>query len=171
MMRRIAKVGITIATVAAVSLGFQRAQAAEDAAALAKALPEATVSLEQGLTASEREGKPISGKFEIEDGALQLSVYTVKGGKFSEVIVDHKSAAIKKAEPITEGEDLKDAKEQDEAMNAAKVSLSSATAQAVNANAGYRAVSAVPALKNGHPVAEVRLTNGTMVKAVEQKLD
>jgi hypothetical protein len=171
MMRRMTKVVITIATVAAVSLGFQRAQAAEDAAALAKALPDATVSLEQALTASEREGKPISGKFEIEDGALQLSVYTVKGGKFSEVIVDHKSAAIKKAEPITEGEDLEDAKKQDEAMNAAKASLSAATAQAVNANAGYRAVSVIPTTKNGQPVAEIRLTDGTMVKEVEQKLD
>lgn len=170
-MHRITRTGVSIAAVAVVSLGLQRAQAAEDAAALGKALPDATVSLEQGLTASEREGKPITGNFEIEDGALQLSVYTVKDGKFNEVIVDHKSAAIKKAEPITEGEDLKDAKEQDSAMNTAKVALSSATTQAVNASAGYRAVSAVPAIKNGHPVAEIRLTNGTMVKAVEQKLD
>jgi hypothetical protein len=135
-MRRIAKAGFILSVVATVSFGFQRAQAAEDAAALAKALPEATVSLEQGLTTSEREGKPISGKFEIEDGALQLSVYTARDGKFTEVIVDHKSAAIKKAEPITEGEDLKDAKEQDAAMNAAKVPLTAATAQAVRANAG-----------------------------------
>jgi len=130
-----------------------------------------TVSLEQGLTASEREGKPISGKYEIEDGALQLSVYTARDRKFTEVIVDHKSAAINKAKPITEGEDFESAKAQDDAMNAAEISLSSATAQAVNVNAGYRAVSAIPAIKNGHPVAETRLTNGTMVKAVEQKLD
>jgi hypothetical protein len=65
------------------------AKAAEDAGALA--LPEATVSLEQGLTVSEREGKPVSGKFEIEDGMLQLSVYTARGGTFSEMILDHKS--------------------------------------------------------------------------------
>jgi hypothetical protein len=171
MTRWITKIGVGIAAVAAVSLGSQRAQAAEDAAALAKALSDARVSLEQGLTASEREGKPISGKFEIEDGALQLSVYTAKDGKFSEVIVDYKSAAIKKAEPITDADDLKDAKKQDEAMNATKVPLSTATAQAVNANTGYRAVSAIPAIKNGHPVAEVRLTSGTTVKAVEEKLD
>jgi hypothetical protein len=84
-MRRITKAGFILAAVATVSFGFQRAQAAEDAAALAKALPETTVSLEQGLTTSEREGKPISGKFEIEDGALQLSVYTAKDGKFGHV--------------------------------------------------------------------------------------
>src|SRR5690242_9694338 len=104
-MDRIIKTRLTMAAVVAVSLGSYRTQAAEDAAALIKALPDATVSLEQGLTASEREGKPISGKFEIEDGALQLSVYMVKDGKFTEVIVDHKSAVIKKAEPITKEED------------------------------------------------------------------
>ncbi|HEY7579949.1 MAG TPA: hypothetical protein VH855_20365 [Acetobacteraceae bacterium] len=171
MMRGIIKIGLTLAAVVAVSFGPRLAQAAEDVAALAKALPDATVSLEQGLRASEREGKPISGKFELEDGALQLSVYTAKAGKFSEVIVDHKSAAIKKAEPITNAEDLKDAKEQEQAMNAAKASLSTATAQAVRENAGYRAVSVIPAVRSGHPVAEVRLTNGTTIKAIEQKLD
>jgi hypothetical protein len=51
--------------------------------------------LDQGLKASEREGKPISGKYEIADGALQLSVYTIKGNQLSEVIDDHKTGAIK----------------------------------------------------------------------------
>src|SRR6266481_1572392 len=54
-------------------------RAEDNPAALAKALPEASVSLDQGLKASEREGKPISGKYEIEDGALQLSVYAMEG--------------------------------------------------------------------------------------------
>ena len=40
----------------------------KDRAELAKGLKAATVSLEEGLTASEREGKPISGKFEVEEG-------------------------------------------------------------------------------------------------------
>src|SRR5215471_3537894 len=74
----------------------------QDPAALAKVLPQATVSLEQGIKASERAGKPISAKFEIEHGALQLSVYTEKAGKFSEVIVDHKTGAVKKSEAITD---------------------------------------------------------------------
>jgi hypothetical protein len=56
------------------------------------------VSLDQGLKASEGEGKPISAKFELEHGALQLSVHTMKGDKFSEVVVDHKAGSIKKAE-------------------------------------------------------------------------
>ena len=91
-------------------------RAEENPGALAKALGEASVSLDQGLKASESEGKPISGKYELEDGALQLSVYTTKGDQFSEVIVDYKTGAIKKAEKITDPDDLKDAKEQSEAI-------------------------------------------------------
>jgi len=54
----------------------------KDRAELAKAVAAAKVSLEQGLSTSAHEGKPISAKFEIEDGKLQLSVYTAKGDKF-----------------------------------------------------------------------------------------
>ena len=78
-----------------------------NAARLAKALAEASGSLDQGLKASESEGKPISGKFESQNGALQLSVYTMKQDQFSEVAVDHKSGSIKKSEPITDPDDLK----------------------------------------------------------------
>ena len=41
--------------------------AADDAAPLAAALKDTTVTLQGGLKASEREGIPISAKFEIED--------------------------------------------------------------------------------------------------------
>src|SRR5215471_3991668 len=102
MIKRIA-VAVLLGTVFGFT-GFSAPATAEeqDAAALAKALPQATVSLEQGIKASEREGKPISAKFEIEHGALQLSVYTEKGGKFSEVVVDHKTGTVKKSEAITD---------------------------------------------------------------------
>ena len=139
--------------------------------ALAKALSEASVSLDQGLKASEGEGKPISGKFEIDDGALQLSVYTMKGDQFAEVIVDHKSGSIKKSEPITDSDDLKEAKEQGEAMAKAKLSLAAAVASAVKANDGFRAVSAVPKLDGGQPVASVTLMKGEEVKKETEKLD
>jgi len=164
---------LSLAATGILAVGFlaPTAHAAEDAAALAKALSGATVTLQQGLTASEREGKPISGKYELEDGALQLSVYTAKSGKFTEVIVDHTSGAIKKAEEITDADDLKDAKEQNEAMGAAKVSLSSAAGQAATANTGYSVVRAIPTIKSGHPVADIRLMKGETVKEVEQKLD
>jgi hypothetical protein len=83
---------------------------------LAEALESVRVSLDDGLQESEAQGTPISGKFEMEDGKLQLSVYTMKDGKFLEVIVDHKTGKIAKAEPITGGDDLTAAKAQAEAM-------------------------------------------------------
>src|SRR5438034_7414217 len=45
-------------------------------AAVAKAVMSARVSLERGLVASASHGQPISAKFELEEGKLQLSVYT-----------------------------------------------------------------------------------------------
>jgi hypothetical protein len=169
MMRKSLAIGILFAGVLAVA--GMSARAEENPAALAKALSAASVSLDQGLKASEGEGKPISGKFEIADGALQLSVYTMKGDKFTEVIVDHKSGSIKKSEPITDADDLKAAKEQGEAMGKAKLSLSAAVASAVKANSGFRAVSAVPMLEGGQPVASVTLMKGEEVKKVNEKLD
>jgi len=142
-----------------------------DPAAMAKALPEATVSLDQGLKASARDGTPISGKYEIEHGALQLSVYTMKGTNFSEVIVDHKSGAIKKSDPITDANDMKAAKDQAAAMAKAKRPLDVATANAVKGNAGYRAVSVEPKVDGGRPVATVVLMKGQDVKKVTEKLD
>ena len=140
-------------------------------AELAKALKEAKISLQRGLTASAKAGKPISAKYEVEHGKLQLSVYTMKGDKFSEVIVDHKSGKVSKTEPITQGDDFSHAKAQSEAMAKAKRSLDAAATEAVKANNGYRAVSVMPALKDGHPVAEVELVKGTDWKTVSEKLD
>jgi hypothetical protein len=42
---------------------------ADDPQALAAALKDATATLQGGLKASEREGTPISAKFEIDDGS------------------------------------------------------------------------------------------------------
>jgi hypothetical protein len=155
--------------------GYRRfvrlAEEEDNPAALAKALSEASVSLEQGLKASESEGKPISGKFEVQDGALQLSVYTMKGDQFAEVLVDYKSGSIKKSEPITDPDDLKEGKEQGEAMGKAKLSLSTAVTNAVKANSEFRAVSAVPMLDGGKPMASVTLMKGEEVKKATEKLD
>ncbi len=79
----------------------------KERAELAKAVTEANVSLDQGLSASAREGEPISAKFEIEDGKLQLSVYTAKGDTFSEVVVDHntgKAVASRNSRQSSEGQ-------------------------------------------------------------------
>ena len=144
---------------------------AKEHAELEKALKDAKVPLERGLTASAKEGKPISAKYEVEDGKLQLSVYTMKGDKFSEVIVDHKTGKIEKAEPITKDDDLTHAKEQSTAMAKAKRSLGAAASEAVKENKGYRVVSVFPTLKDGHPVADVTLVKGNEWKTVSEKLD
>jgi hypothetical protein len=138
--------------------------------ALAEALEDTTVSLQQGLTAAKSKGRPISAKFEMEDGKLQLSVYAAKGGKFSEVIVDHTTGKVAKSEPITEGDDLTEAKAQSAAMAKTKTSLKAATDKAVNASAGFRAVSVTPTLKSGHGVASVTLLKGNQTKTVEEPL-
>ena len=65
----------------AVSLCFVSILHAQVDAKLADAAKHAKVALDAGLKASEREGKPISGKFELDEGKLQLSVYTEKAGK------------------------------------------------------------------------------------------
>lgn len=140
-------------------------------AELAKALKGVKTSLEKGLSASESQGKPISGKFEVEDGKLQLSVYTMKGDKFSEVIVDHKTGKVGKTEAITGGDDLTAAKAQSGAMAKAKLSLRAATENAVKANKGFRAVSVAPSVKDGHPVADITLVKGDEFKTVSEKLD
>jgi hypothetical protein len=140
-------------------------------AELAKALKDAKISLQRGLSASAKEGKPISAKYELEEGKLQLSVYTMKGDKFSEVIVDHKTGKVAKAESITQGDDLTHAKAQSEAMAKAKRSLDAAASEAVKENKGYRVVSVTPALKDGRPVADVILVKGSEWKTVAEKLD
>ena len=146
-------------------------EANQEQAALAKALGSAKVSLQQGFIASEREGQPISGKFEVEDGKLQLSVYTAKEGKYFEVIVDHMTGTIVKVEPITEGEDLAHATSQKKAMEKAKIRLSDATAKARGQVTGVLAVSATPELKGDRPAAEVVLLTGARFSEVAEPLD
>ena len=73
-----------------------------DEAALAAAMKNASATLQGGLKASEAQGTPISAKFEIEDGKLQLSIYTMKGNDFVEIVADPNTGAIAKAEKITD---------------------------------------------------------------------
>src|SRR6266849_10857839 len=169
------KTALTLAFLVAwmftVPTGWAQKSADAEHAELAKALRDAKISLQRGLTASTKEGRPISAKYEVEHGKLQLSVYTMKGDKFSEVIVDHKTGKVAKAEPIGKADDLKAAKAQSEAMAKAKRSLEAAAAAAVKENKGFRAVSVMPAMKDDHPVAEVTLVRGTAWKTLSEKLD
>jgi uncharacterized membrane protein YkoI len=148
----------------------EAAEAAKNAAVLATAMKEAKVSLASGLQASEKEGRPISGKFEVEDGKLQLSVYTMKGDKFFEVVVDHRSGKIMKTEPISSGDDLAEAKKQAEAMAKAKRSLREVVASAEKANPGFKAVGIEAELRNGTAQADVALLKGAESMHIEEKL-
>jgi hypothetical protein len=143
----------------------------KERAELARALKGAKVSLKQGIVASAPKGRPISGKFEVEDGKLQLSIYTAKGGGFSEVAVDPKSGRVAKVEAIEDGEDLTAAKAQADAMAKAKRPLGGAVDAAVKKNPGFRPVSVIPALKDGHPVADVILIKGGEFKTASERLD
>src|SRR5438552_16976208 len=95
-------VGLVVLLLVATAPQAQQPQAqqygAKGEAKLAKAVSGAKISLAKGLAASAREGKPISAKFELEHGVLQLSVYTAKSGQFSEVIVDYTTGKEAKVE-------------------------------------------------------------------------
>ena len=95
------KIPIASLSVLAIALWAIPASAAmtdKEKAELAPIVANAKVTLEEGLKTSKKNGKPVSAKFEIENGKPQLSIYTVKdGNKYSEVIVDHSTGEIVKA--------------------------------------------------------------------------
>lgn len=147
----------------------------QEQAELANALSGVKVSLQQGFAASEREGQPISGKFEMDEGNLQLSFYTAKEGKFFEVIVDHMTGAIAKVEPITGGDDLAHAKSQKAAMDRAKVKLEDAATKAKGQAKGEAGevlvVSTMPELKDDRPEATIVLLQGKKFSTASERLD
>jgi hypothetical protein len=147
------------------------ADEAAEQAAVAKQLPSVKVSLQQGLTAAAGQGVPISGKFEVEEGTFQLSIYTMQGGSFFEVVVDHATGKVAKSELISEKEDLAEAKSQSAAMAKAKVTLKAAVDKAEQGLAGSRAVSVTSERKGGHPVAVVSLLKGGKSSSVSEPLE
>jgi hypothetical protein len=143
----------------------------DDAAAMAAALKETKLTLQDGLKAGEREGQPISAQFEMDEGKLRLSVYTSKGDDFTEVVADPKTGAVVKSEKITDNDELNDAADQKAAMAKATVSLLAAADAAVKDNAGSLAIAIFPDLRDGHAIAEVILLQGATAKTVTAKLD
>ena len=170
-MKRSIAMAITVAWLWSGQPAWAQKDEANEHAELAKALSAAKVSLQTGLSASATAGTPISAKYEVEDGKLQLSVYTAKDGKFSELLVDYVNGKVTKAVPITEGDDLAAAKSQSAALATAKTSLKEAVGKAAAQSASARVVSAVPSQKDGHPVASIVLLDGERFKTVQQPLD
>jgi hypothetical protein len=171
MNRRTIMLMATLSLVAFSSGYVLGADEHEKQQALIKSIGRAKITLQQGLTAAEAQGQPISGKFEVEDGKLQLSVYTAKDGKFSEVLVDYETGKVAKSEPITEGDDLAAAKSQSAAIAKAKSSLKAAVDKALGQSAGFRPVSVTSNMKDGRPVASVVLLKGEEFKTVQEQLE
>jgi hypothetical protein len=142
-----------------------------DLGAVARSMPSAKITLRQGLTASESEGRPISGKFDVDDGPFQLSIYTVKGGQFYKVEVDHITGVIVKTERISQVDNLAFAKSQAVAMAKAKTRLTTAIANAERGLTGYRAISVAPELREGHTIAVVTLLKGDKIESVTVSLE
>lgn len=138
---------------------------------LIKLLGASKINLQRGLAASEQQGQPISAKFEVDEGKLQLSVYTVKEGKFFEALINYTTGQLLRVEPITEGDDLAAANSQSAAMAKAKTTLKEAVDKAAAQSANARVVSAMPSLKDGRPVVSIALLDGEQFKTVQQPLD
>jgi hypothetical protein len=154
------------------NIAFSANDEDESQEALIKLLDDAKIELQQGLVAGEQEGQPISAKFEVDEGKLQLSIYTAKDGRFSEVLVDYVTGKVLKVEPISGGDDFTAASEQSAAMAKAKISLKSAVDRTMTESAkNIRIVRAVPSLKDGHPVASIDVLNYNQIKAIQQPLD
>jgi hypothetical protein len=174
MKRKFSRLIFATSVFALLASLFVPAQAADEAqerVALAEALTGAKVTLHNGLQTSASQGKPISAKFEVDDAKLQLSIYTVKGDGFSEVVINPTSGKVEKAETITDKEDLEHATAQKAATDKAKITLLEAADKALKSNGGYRAVSIFPQMKGDHPVADVTLVRGNAFKTVTEPLD
>src|SRR6516162_4268683 len=172
MVSRALRLLLLVAAAGLWGIGAGPARAQDDEIeAMAAALKDTSFTLQDGLKAGEREGQPISAQFEIDDGKLQVSVYTAKGDEFVEVIADPKTGTVVKSEKITDDNDLSDAVDQKAAMAKATTSLFAAADAAVKDNAGFRAVAIFPDLRDDHPIAEVTLLQGTTTQKVTKKLD
>jgi hypothetical protein len=154
---------LTMFVVASMIVGFSGFVLAQDQddesdpVILRIALADAPTTLQRGMAVSEQHGKPISAKFEMPSGDLQLSVYTAITDGFVETVLDPKTGTVLSVKPIADAEDLADARAQKAAMDKATASLIAAADKAVNQNAGSRAVSIMPELQNGEAVAKVKL--------------
>jgi hypothetical protein len=128
-------------------------------------------ALEDGLKASERLGKPISAKFGAQHGVVYLCISIAKNDGFSEVILYPTIRMITEVVEVTDVATLKIAEEQKLVMGRVSMSLLSATANALKAHDGFRAVSVFPILEEGNPIAVVTLLKNGEFKIVTEELN
>lgn len=151
--------------------GAAIADEGHDLLALAQLLPSAKITLQRGMTVSEKKGQPISGKYQVEGRRLRLVIYTANGATIQEIAVDYTTGNVTQSDPVSEADTLSAAKAQLAAMAKATTTLKEAVVKAEQDFPGYRAVSAVPLLKHQHPFAMVMLVKGTYFKAVPESLE
>ncbi|HKC59716.1 MAG TPA: hypothetical protein VKB92_06505 [Myxococcales bacterium] len=168
----IAGLALPLRWAAADAVAADKTPSSQGKADLARALKGTHMSLAEGFAVAQREGTPISGKYELERGALQLSVYTLREGRLSEVIVDYATGAVARVEAI-EGRNARSAHaaEQRDAMAKARRSLQAVATDASEANPGFTVVSVMPSLEDGRPIAVVTLVRDEDWKNVRDSLD
>jgi hypothetical protein len=126
--------------------------------------------LEDGLEAAGPVGRPISAKFEIDKGRLQLSVYATTGEGYAEVLVSTNTGVLMATEKMTDSEDLEAAAAQKKAMEPATTTLAAVTKRAIQQNSGSRAVSVIPEMQAGQPIAKVTLLASGGLETVSEDL-
>jgi len=146
-------------------------QATKAQAAVASAMGSAKhVALADAIQTASATGKPISARYEFEDGKLKLSVFIEKDGGFTELFFDHMTGKVSQTDKITGGDDLKEAKAESKVAAKAKKNLAAAVAAAVAANPGYVAVDATPELQGKAPVADITLMKDGRFKSVSEPI-
>jgi len=147
------------------------AQATKAQAAVAAAMRGAKhVALADAIETASASGKPISARYEFEDGKLKLSVFIEKAGAYSEIFFDHITGKVAQIDKITGGDDLKDAKAQSKVSAKAKKSLAAALTKALAANPGYTAVDVTPVFEGKLPVADITLMKDGQFKGVSEPI-
>jgi hypothetical protein len=147
------------------------AQATKQQAAVAAAMRGAKhVALGDAIATASASGKPISARYEFEDGKLKLSVFIEKAGVFTELFFDHMTGKVAQIDKITGGDDLKDARAQNKVSAKAKKPLAEALAKALAANPGYTAVDVTPVFEGKTPVADITLMKDGQFKSVSEPI-
>jgi hypothetical protein len=162
--------GVTVLAVWGLACIQTRAEE-KDMAALAAGMKDVPATMEQGLVSAAKSGRPISAKFEMDDGEVAFSIYVERSDGFREIVMNPRSGIAAGASILSEDEDLKDARAQSAAMAKANATLLVTARNAVAGNAGARVISVYPELQNGQAVAIVTLLRDDKFTKVTEKLD
>ena len=159
-----------VVAAATVSTAAPAGDISQSHTALAAAFKNVKGTLESGLKAAEQMGTPISAKFILEHTILRLSLWIAKDDGFSEFNLYPAIGMINEVVDIADPEKIEAATAQKLAVASATISLVSATESAVKVNKGFRAISVLPMLSEGRPVAVVTLLGPDEFRVVTEKL-